>query len=186
VSSLQGRFGVSERRACRLTSQHRSSQRYRRRLVPEEALLRQRLQLLARGHPRYGYRRIHAILRREGWACNRKRVQRLWRDEGLRLPAKSKRRRRGPRMPGHLAAAAPNEVWAIDFVSDRTADGRPIKILTVTDEHTREALATPAARRMGADDTVNTLERIVALRGQAPKMIRCDNGPEFVSQSLRD
>ena len=89
-------------------------------------------------------------------------------------------------MPGHLTAAAPNEVWAIDFVSDRTADGRPIKILTVTDEHTREALATPVARRMGADDTVNTLERIVELRGQAPKMIRCDNGPEFVSQSLRD
>ena len=89
-------------------------------------------------------------------------------------------------MPGHLVAAAPNEVWAIDFVSDRTADGRPIKILTVTDEHTREALATPAARRMDADDSVNTLERIVELRGHAPKMIRCDIGPEFVSQSLRD
>jgi transposase InsO family protein len=129
-----------------LTSQHRSSQRYKRRLVPEEALLRQPLQLLASRHPRYGYRCIHAILRREGWACNRKRVQRLWRDEGLRLPAKAKRRRRGPRMPGHLTAEAPNEVWAIDFVSDRTADGRPIKILTVTDEHTREALATPAVR----------------------------------------
>ena len=89
-------------------------------------------------------------------------------------------------MPGHLAAAAPNEVWAIDFVSDRTADGRPLKILTVTDEHTREALATPAARRMGADDTVNTLEQIVEQRGRAPKLIRCDNGPEFVSESLRD
>ena len=121
--------------------------------------MRQRLQLLARRHPRYGYRRIHAILRREGWACNRKRVQRLWRDEGLRLPAKTKRRRRGPRMPGHLTAAAPNEVWAIDFVSDQTADGRPLKILTVTDEHTREALATPAARRMDADDTVSVLEK---------------------------
>jgi transposase InsO family protein len=154
-----------------LTSQHRSSQRYQRRLVPDELLLRGRLQLLARRHPRYGYRRIHAILCREGW---------------LRLPAKPKRRRRGPRMPGHLAAAAPNEVWAIDFVSDRTADGRPLKILTVTDEHTREALATPAARRMGADDTVNTLEQIVEQRGRAPKLIRCDNGPEFVSESLRD
>ena len=72
------------------------------------------------------------------------------------------------------------------FVSDRTADGRPIKILTVTDEHTREALATPAARRMGADDTVNTLDQIVERRGRAPKMIRCDNGPEFISQTLRD
>ena len=80
-------------------------------------VLRQRLRLLARRHPRYGYRRIHALLRREGWACNRKRVQRLWRDEGLRLPAKTKRRRRGPRMPGHLVAACPDQVWAIDFDS---------------------------------------------------------------------
>jgi len=104
--------------------------------VPEEALLRERLRLLARRHPRYGYRRIHAILRREGWLCNRKRVQRLWRDEGLRLPARPRRRRRGPRMPGHLVAAEPDQVWAIDFISDRTADGRPLKILTVTDEHT--------------------------------------------------
>ena len=119
-----------------MTSQHRSSQRYRRRLVPEEQLLRQRLRLLARRYPRYGYRRIHAILRREGWACNRKRVQRLWREEGLRLPVKPKRRRRDPRMPGHLVADHPDQVWAIDFVSDRTADGRPLKILTVTDEHT--------------------------------------------------
>ena len=154
--------------------------------MPEEQLLRQRLRLLARRYPRYGYRRIHAILRREGWACNRKRVQRLWREEGLRLPVKPKRRRRGPRMPGHLVADHPDQVWAIDFVSDRTADGRPLKILTVTDEHTREALATPAARRMGAEDTVNTLEQIVERRGRAPALIRCDNGPEFISQALRD
>jgi transposase InsO family protein len=168
-----------------LTSQHRSSQRYQRRLVPE-ALLRQRLQLLARRYPRYGYRRIHAILRREGWACNRKRVQRLWRDEGLRLPTRPRRRRRGPRMPGHLVAEHPDQVWAIDFVTDRTADGRPLKILTVTDEHTREALATPVARKMGADETVNTLEQVVERRGRAPALIRCDNGPEFISQALRD
>jgi transposase InsO family protein len=148
--------------------------------------LRQRLRLLARRYPSYGYRRIHAILRGEGWACNRKRVQRLWREEGLRLPVKPKRRRRGPRMPGRLVADHPDQVWAIDFVSDRTADGRPLKILTVTDEHTREALATPAARRMGADDTVAALEQIVEQRGRAPKLIRCDNGPEFVSESLRD
>ena len=148
--------------------------------------MRQRLQLLARRHPRYGYRRVHAILRREGWGCNRKRVQRLWRDEGLGLPTRSKRKRRGPRMPGHLVAVQPDQVWAIDFVSDRIADGRPIKILTVTDEHTREALATPVARRMGADDAVSTLEQIVERRGRAPALIRCDNGPEFISQSLRD
>jgi len=85
-----------------------------------------------------------------------------------------------------MTATCPDHVWALDFLVDQTADGRPLKILTVTDEHTREALATPAARRMGADETVSVLERIVELRGRAPKMIRCDNGPEFVSQSLRD
>jgi putative transposase len=154
--------------------------------VPEEALLRERLRLLARRHPRYGYRRIHALLCREGWACNRKRVRRLWRDEGLCLPLKPRRRRRGRRMPGNLSAAHPDHVWAIDFLVDQTADGRPIKILTVTDEYTREALATPAARRMGADATVAVLERIVERRGQAPKLIRCDNGPELVAQALKD
>jgi len=186
VSHLQGRFRVSERRACVVASQHRSSQRYSRRLAAEEALLRERLRLLARRHPRYGYRRIHALLRREGWACNRKRVQRLWRDEGLRLPAKPRRRRRGRRMPGHLVASCPDQVWAIDFLVDQTADGRPIKILTITDEHTREALATPAARRMGADETVDALERVAERRGRAPELIRCDNGPEFVAQALKD
>ena len=123
------------------------SQRYCRRQVPDELLLRERLRLLARRQPCYGYRRMHALLRREGWACNRKRIQRLWRDEGLRLPPKPRRRRRGRRMPGHVTAANSDQVWALDFLVDRTADGRPIKILTVTDEHTREALATPAARR---------------------------------------
>jgi len=186
VRHLQGRFRVSERRACRLTSQHRSSQRYQRRRLPDEALLRERLRLLARRHPRYGYRRVHALLRREGWSCNRKRVQRLWRDEGLRLPPRPRRRRRGKRMPGHVTATCPDQVWALDFLVDQTADGRPIKILTVTDEHTREALATRAARRLGADDTVETLERIVERRGQAPELIRCDNGPELVAHALRD
>ena len=186
VSHLQSRFRVSERRACLAARQHRSAQRYRRRCVSDEALLRDRLRLLARRHPRYGYRRIHALLCREGWACNRKRVQRLWRDEGLRLPPKPRRRRRGRRMPGHVTAASPDQVWALDFVVDRTADGRPIKILTITDEHTREALATPAARRITADDTVGTLEQIVERRGSPPDFIRCDNGPELTAEALKD
>jgi putative transposase len=113
-------------------------------------------------------------------------VQRLWRDEGLRVPAKKRRRRRGRRSPGHVAAQHPDHVWAIDFVQDETADGRPIKILTVTDEHTREALATPAALRMGADDTVRALEEVASGRGRAPAFIRCDNSPELVSEALRD
>lgn len=186
VKHLQSRFRVSERRACRTTWQHRSAQRYCRSLASDEALLRERLRLLARRHPRYGYRRMHVLLRREGWACNRKRVQRLWRDEGLRLPPRPKRRRRGKRMPGHVEAVCPNQVWALDFVSDRTGDGRPIKILTVTDEHTREALATPAARRITADDTVTVLEQIVERRGTPPAYIRCDNGPELTAAALKD
>ena len=186
VSHLQDRFRVSERRACQAARQHRSAQRYRRRSVSDEALLRERLRLLARRHPRYGYRRMHALLRREGWLCNRKRVQRLWRDEGLRLPAKTRRRRRGRRTPGHVTAACPDQVWALDFLSDRTADGRPIKILTITDEHTREALATPAARRITSDDTVDALERVAERRGSAPTYIRCDNGPELTAEALKD
>jgi putative transposase len=142
--------------------------------------------LLSRRHPRYGYRRMHALLHREGWVCNRKRIQRLWRDEGLRLPPKARRRRRGRRMPGHVTAACPNQVWALDILSDRTADGRPIRILTVTDEHTREALATPAARRISSDDTVGTLEQIVERRGTSPAYIRCDNGPELTAEALKD
>jgi putative transposase len=186
VRHLQGRFRVSERRACQTAKQHRSSQRYERRCAVDEAHLRERLRLLARRHPRYGYRRIHALLRREGWACNRKRVQRLWRDEGLRLQPKARRRRRGRRMPGHVTATCPNQVWALDFLVDQTADGRPLKILTVTDEHTREALATPAARRITSDDTVGALERVVERRGHAPAFIRCDNGPELTAAALKD
>jgi putative transposase len=169
-----------------LTSQHRSSQRYCRRRVSDEAVLREGLLLLARRHPRYGHRRIHALLRREGWACNRKRVQRLWRDERLRLPPKTRRRRRSRRMPGHVAAARPDQVWAIDFLVDQTADGSPLKILTVTDEQTREAIATPAARRMGADETVRALEQAACRRGRAPDYIRCDNGPELIAEALKD
>ena len=89
-------------------------------------------------------------------------------------------------MPGHVAAVCPNQVWALDFVVDRTADGRPIKILTITDEYTREALATPAARRITADDTVEALERVAADRGQIPAYIRCDNGPELTAEALKD
>jgi putative transposase len=89
-------------------------------------------------------------------------------------------------MPGHVEAACPNQVWALDFLVDETADGRPITILTITGEHTREALATPAARRIGADDTVSVLERVVEQRGNPPAFIRCDNGPELTAAALKD
>ena len=123
------------------------------------------------------------------WTVNRKRVQRLWREEGLRVPAKRRKRQR----PGdsavpaaRLRAERPNHVWALDFQFDQTADGRVLKLLNVVDEHTREALAVVAARRINADATAATLDRIVAGRGTAPGYIRCDNGPELTANALRD
>jgi putative transposase len=104
--------------------QHRSSQRHCWVHGPDEAQLRVRLQLLARRHPRYGYRRIHVLLTREGWAANRKRVQRLWRDEGLHVPKRIRRRKKAPRTPGSVTAAHRDHIWALDFVFDETVEGR--------------------------------------------------------------
>ena len=183
---LRDRFGVSERRACRCASQHRSSQRRCRTRAPDEAQLRARLHALARRHPRYGYRRIHVLLAREGWACNRKRVQRLWRDEGLHVPVRRRRKKKAPRTPGSMIASQPNQVWALDYVFDQTREGRPVKVLNVTDEFTREALACVPARSINADQTVSVLEDLVAKREATPGALRCDNGPELVSDALRD
>ena len=177
-------FGVSERRACRTLGQHRSSQRRRRTLVPGEVFLRGRLRELAGHHPRYGYRRIHALLCREGWRCNRKRIQRLWRDEGLHVPRCHRRRRRGPRAPGDLTATRPNDIWAMDFEFDQTASGRRIKILNVTDEFTREALACVPARTIDSHATVEVLDSLIEHRGP-PRYVRCDNGPEFIARALK-
>jgi putative transposase len=133
-----------------------------------------------------GVLRVHVLLQREGWRCNRKRVQRLWRDEGLRVPRKTRRRERAARTPGSVTASHPDQVWALDYLFDATADGRPIKILNITDEHTREALACLAARSINADQTVDVLANLVALRERTPQHIRCDNGPEFVAETLKD
>jgi putative transposase len=166
--------------------QHRSSQRHCRVHVPDEAQLRARLRALARRHPRFGYRRIHVLLAREGWSANRKRIQRLWRDEGLHVPRRRRRPKKAPRTPGSLVAGAPGQIWALDFVFDETAEGRPIKILNVTDEFTREALACAVARSMDADATVAVVEGLVEKREGAPMSLRCDNGPELISAALRD
>jgi putative transposase len=183
VHRLQARFGVSERRACAAAGQHRSTQRHHRSLVPDEEHLRRRLHELARRNRRLGYRKQHVILRREGWTVNRKRVRRIWRQEGLQVPARKKRRRRGRRAPGHVAPSRPNQVWAMDFQFDDITRGRRIKILNVTDEFTREALAGHVARHITAKDTVGVLQEIVGERG-APTHIRCDNGPEFIAKVL--
>jgi putative transposase len=186
---LQDRLALSERRACRITGQHRSTQRRAPQRGRGDDALREQLRTFSRGHPRWGYRKAWATLREEGWAVNRKKVQRLWREEGLRVPSRRRKRRRlgDSTLPaGRLRAEYPNHVWALDFQFDQTADGRVLKLLNVVDEHTREALAIVVARRIDADATVGALERIVAERGTAPDRIRCDNGPELTANALRD
>ena len=141
VVVLCERFGVSERRACRVVGQHRSTQRRPARPVPAaDEKLRCRLRQFARAHPRLGWRKAHDVVRREGWTVNHKRLRRLWREEGLRRPppAKNKKRRPGSAESVLLRANAPNQVWALDFQFDETADQRRLKLLNIVDEHTRE------------------------------------------------
>lgn len=127
------------------------------------------------------------LLRREGWTVNRKRVQRLWRDEGLKRPPQRARKRRRVRADSseRLAASMPNHVWAIDFEFDETADQRRLKLANIVDEYTREALAMRVARTCTAEDLITTLERLVGEYGP-PCFVRCDNGPELIADALRD
>ncbi len=186
---LQDRLGLSERRACRMVGQHRSTQRrLPRRGRPDDAL-RAELRAFSEAHPRWGYRRAWATLRGRGWHVNRKRIQRLWRDEGLRVPERRrKRQRRGDSQvaAGLLRASRPDEVWALDFQFDRTADGRMLKLLNVVDEYTREALALVVEGSITADATAAVLQRLTAERGTAPRYLHCDNGTELTAHALRD
>ena len=180
----QDRFGLSQRRACRITGQPRSTQR-RPAPTPGEEPLRARLHEIAKDHQRYGYRRAHALLCRGGWVLNRKKVLRIWREEGLKVQPRHRKRRRPA--PGEQVRRAerPNHVWAVDFQFDATADGRMLKITNLVDEFTREALAGRVGRSCTADDLVGILEGLTASRG-APEHLRCDNGPELIAWTLRD
>ena len=143
VRHLQRVLGVSERFACRITGQHRSSQRYEpRSTTPDdpEAALRAWLRDYARDHPRRGFRSAYHDARGEGWIVNHKKIQRLWREEGLRVPRRRRRKRHGISTAAAVAANRPDLVWAADFQFDVTTDGRPIKIVSIVDEHTRESL----------------------------------------------
>jgi putative transposase len=185
---LRDRLGVSERWACRVTGQHRSTERYEPQPAEGDAALRAELRKFSKERPRWGYRRAHHRLREEGWSVNRKRVQRLWREEGLRVPQRKRKRRRlgDSTVPStRLRAERPNHVWAFDFQFDQTADGRALKLLNIVDEFTREALVMLVERRIDADRTVSELERLVAARG-APELLRMDNGPEMTANALRD
>ncbi len=185
---LQDRLGLSERRACRVAGQNRSTQRHRPQVAPEDQDLRRALRKISEQRPRWGYRRAHGHLLTEGFSLNRKRVQRLWREEGLRVPAKAKKRRRlgeSTAAPGRLKAEYPNHVWALDYCHDATDDGRELKFLNVVDEFTREALAIEVDRSINAEETVAVLRRLAAERG-APANLRADNGPELTATVLRE
>ena len=186
---LQEQLGMSQRRACAIVGQHRSTQRHTPMVADPDGQLRQRLRRFARSHPRWGYRRAHAVLAREGLAVNRKKVQRLWREEGLRVPPRRRKRQRlgeSATPADRLAAAHPDHVWALDYQFDVTATGRVLKILHVVDEFTRESLSDLVSHSIDADATVDVLDKITAVRGAHPEFIRCDNGPELTAHTLRD
>ncbi len=182
------RLGVSERHACRVLGQHRSTQRH----IPtsrgdEERLVADMIEL-ARQYGRYGYRRIAALLRQAGWSVNDKRVERLWKREGLKVPAKQPKKGRLWLNDGscvRLRPEYPNHVWSYDFVHERTHDGRAFRTLNVLDEFTREALTIRVSRKLNSIDVIDVLTDLFILWG-APAFNRSDNGPEFVAQSVRD
>lgn len=188
VAYLVRRHRVSERRACKVVGQHRSTHRYRP--VPAELELRlvARMNELAAAFPRYGYRRIWALLRAEGFQVNKKRIERLWRLEGHRVPPQ--RRRHGQKAIGSASSAAwtlraerPNDVWSYDFVASVTSDGLPLRILNVVDEFTRVALGCRVDRSIGAGDIIDELENLFERHGR-PRLLRSDNGREFIAGSL--
>ena len=185
---LRDRFGVSERRACKVVGQHRSTQR----LVPpappdDDAELRAWLRDFSKARPRWGWRRAAKGLRREGWKINNKRVQRLWREEGLKVPYnKHNKPHRGIGTAiGAMCPIRPNVLWALDFQFDTTVDNRTLKLLNVIDEYTRECPAIVVDRRIDADRVVAALDAIAAVRG-FPASLRYDNGPEFIAAAVDD
>jgi len=187
VGRLQERFGVSQRRACGVAGQHRSTQRKPAQAPrPVDERLAARLREIAREHPRWGWKTAHQILLREGWLINCKRTRRIWRQEGLRRPAKVRKRRRVSLGDSQrLRALHANHVWAIDFQFDETSDRRRIKLCNIVDEHTREALAIRVSRTCSAEQVVELVAGLVGERG-APEYLRADNGPELIAWALRD
>jgi putative transposase len=185
---VRKKLGVSERKACRAIGQPRSTQRRALKIPDDEPRLVRDMVSLATQYGRYGYRRITALLRRSGWRVNHKRVERLWRREGLKVPQRQPKRRRLWLNDGSCVRLRPeraNHVWSYDFMMDRTHDGRQVKILTLVDEYTRECLAIEVARRLNSDDVLECLKEMFIERG-TPEHIRSDNGPEFVAKAVTE
>ncbi len=186
MNYVRQRWAVSERRACRVIGQSRSTQRYAERKPEKDRALVERMVELSGENPRYGYRRVWALLRREGFEINKKRVHRLWREAGLKVSTKQRKRRRlGASENGCTRRRAEhrNHVWSYDFVIDRTEDGRRLKMMPVVDEYTRECLALEVERSISAEDVVRTLAALFDRRGE-PTFIRSDNGPEFIAYAV--
>jgi putative transposase len=189
---LGERYDISQRRACRVLGRSRSTVRYRGIPRGDESALSRAIKRLARRHPRYGYRMIHARLARQGWEVNLKRVHRLWIELGLKRPVRRRKSRKlGPK-PGVSAnsctaqpARFKNDVWTCDFLHDRTVDGHPLKWLTSVDEYTRECLVLHAASSLTGADVRRIMARVIGRRG-APTRIRSDNGSEFICAALVD
>lgn len=171
--------------ACRRVGLALSTWRYEPRKRADEDLLVAAMKRLSSENIRFGHRRIHTLLRREGWKVNLKRVLRLWQREGMQVPKK----RRGPRKwskdePWQDRGQYRNHVWTVDFLFDRTADGKSIKVLSVMDEYTRECHALPCARSMDSGDVLRRLKDLADEHGM-PEFIRSDNGPEFIARAMR-
>lgn len=179
---------MSERFACRVLGQHRSTQRKHAVVVEDEAALTAAIVALALQYGRYGYRRITAMLWRDGWTVNVKRVERIWRREGLKVPARQPKRARLWLNDGSCLRLRPerqNHVWSYDFVEHRTHNGRKYRMLNVIDEFTRECLAIRVSRKLKAHDVIDVLSDLFSLRG-VPGYIRSDNGSEFIAKVVRD
>ena len=179
---------MAERRACSVIGQHRSTQRKRPHGRQDDDVLTADIVRLASQYGRYGYRRITALLRAGDWPVNAKRVQRIWRREGLKVPRKQPKRGRLWLNDGsciRLRAAWPNHVWSYDFVMDRTHDGRAFRMLTVIDEFTRQCLAIPVDRKLNSESVLECIAGLFVRHGP-PDHIRSDNGAEFTANAVRE
>jgi transposase InsO family protein len=187
VTRVRGLYPYSERRVCRALGISRSSLRYAAQPRSDEDALRAAIITLASQYGRYGYRLIAGLLRQAGWEVSHGRVARIWQQEGLKVPQKQPKRGRLWLADGSCIRLRPthrNHVWSWDFVMDRTDDGRPLKLLTLIDEYTRECLAILVARRIRSNDVIDLLADVMQTRG-VPEHLRSDNGPEMVAKNLR-
>jgi len=188
VIQISQKLAVSERRACKVLEQARATQRRNLSPLSNEKQLTDDIIALATRYGRYGYRRITALLNNEyGWRVNHKRIERIWRKEGLKVPKKQPKRGRLWLNDGSCIRLRPehkDHVWSYDFMIERTSNGRPFKILTLIDEFTRESLSIKVNRRISSQDVIDELFHLFIFRG-IPEHIRSDNGPEFTARAVR-